>query len=53
MCATCVAQGVVYVGGAVGALQVLAHRARRRSQPDAVTGEEMSGTPESVSSDSV
>lgn len=30
MCATCVAQGVVYVGGAVAGLQVMAARARRR-----------------------
>ena len=30
MCAACVAQGITYVGGAVGALQVAAFRARRR-----------------------
>jgi hypothetical protein len=30
MCAACVAQGVTYVGGAVGALQVMRARARHR-----------------------
>jgi len=30
MCASCVAQGVVYVGGAVAGLQVMAARARHR-----------------------
>jgi hypothetical protein len=30
MCATCVAQGVAYVGGALGGLQVMAARARSR-----------------------
>jgi hypothetical protein len=30
MCASCVAQGVAYVGGAVGALQVMRARARMR-----------------------
>jgi hypothetical protein len=30
MCANCVAQGAVYVGGAVGALRTLAWRAGRR-----------------------
>jgi hypothetical protein len=34
MCATCVAQGVVYLGGAVGSLRVMAARAEaRRSRP--------------------
>jgi hypothetical protein len=28
MCATCVAQGVFYVGGAVGGLRVMAFRAK-------------------------
>ena len=31
VCAACVAQGIGYVGGAVGALHVAAFRARRRS----------------------
>jgi hypothetical protein len=36
MCAACVAQGVVYVGGAVAGLQVMAVRARvRRHGEDA------------------
>ncbi|MDZ7674837.1 MAG: hypothetical protein U5K30_07205 [Acidimicrobiales bacterium] len=30
MCATCVSQGVLYVGGAVGTLRIMAHRAARR-----------------------
>jgi poly(3-hydroxybutyrate) depolymerase len=30
VCANCVAQGVVYVGGAVAGLQVMAARARHR-----------------------
>jgi hypothetical protein len=30
MCAACVAQGAVYVGGAVAGLQVMAARARHR-----------------------
>ena len=30
MCVNCVAQGIVYVGGAVGGLQVMAHRARHK-----------------------
>lgn len=30
MCANCVAQGAVYVGGAVAGLQVMAARARHR-----------------------
>ena len=30
MCAACVAQGVVYVGGALTGLQVMAARARNR-----------------------
>jgi hypothetical protein len=30
MCAACVAQGVTYVGGAIGALQVMRVRARVR-----------------------
>jgi hypothetical protein len=30
MCATCVAQGAVYVGGALAGLQVMAARARMR-----------------------
>lgn len=30
MCVNCVAQGGVYLGGAVGAMQVMAHRARQR-----------------------
>jgi hypothetical protein len=36
MCAACVAQGVVYVGGAVAGLQVMGARAkarRRRTDP--------------------
>jgi hypothetical protein len=32
MCAACVAQGITYVGGAVGGLQVLRARARARSR---------------------
>jgi len=28
MCASCVAQGITYVGGALATLQVMAHRAR-------------------------
>ena len=33
MCATCVAQGVTYVGGALAALQVMAARARASRRP--------------------
>jgi hypothetical protein len=43
MCMQCVANGVVYVGGAVGALQVLKVRARR--QRDRGAGD----TPEALS----
>lgn len=32
MCAACVAQGVVYVGGALTGLQVMAARAKARRQ---------------------
>jgi hypothetical protein len=32
MCAACVAQGITYVGGAVGGLQVLRARARARTR---------------------
>lgn len=38
MCAACVAQGAVYVGGAVGSLRVMAARAsskRRRAEAEA------------------
>jgi len=37
MCAACVAQGITYVGGALGSLQVMAARAkaRRRGGADA------------------
>jgi hypothetical protein len=39
MCATCVAQGVTYVGGAVGALQVMRIKARlRRGRDDGDRG---------------
>jgi hypothetical protein len=46
MCMQCVAEGVTYVGGAVGALQVLKVRARgaRLRRPSAV--EETSDQPE-------
>jgi hypothetical protein len=37
MCASCVAQGVTYVGGAVAGLQVMAVRARRRRERSPVT----------------
>ena len=39
MCANCVAQGAVYVGGALTGLQVMAARARarRRAGADAAT----------------
>jgi hypothetical protein len=30
MCAACVAQGIAYVGGALGSLQVMAARAKAR-----------------------
>lgn len=30
MCAACVAQGIAYVGGALGGLQVMAARAKAR-----------------------
>jgi hypothetical protein len=47
MCATCVAQGVTYVGGALAALQVMAARARsgRRSEADAAALEPTPGEP--------
>lgn len=35
MCASCVAQGAVYVGGALTGLQVMAARARARRRADA------------------
>ena len=34
MCAACVAQGAVYAGGALAALQVMAVRARHREGAD-------------------
>jgi hypothetical protein len=34
MCAQCVAQGAVYVGGALASLQVMAARARNRRRSD-------------------
>jgi hypothetical protein len=37
MCASCVAQGVVYVGGALTGLQVMAARARARRPAGAPT----------------
>jgi hypothetical protein len=41
MCAACVGQGVLYVGGAVGALRVMAARAERsRRRPSEPTAEE-------------
>jgi hypothetical protein len=44
MCAACVAQGVVYVGGAVAGLQVLGARAKaRRTRKDAPAPEPASG----------
>jgi hypothetical protein len=33
MCAACVAQGITYVGGALGSLQVMAARAKAKRQP--------------------
>ena len=39
MCATCVAQGAVYAGGALAGLQVMAARARRRVAAGSVAGE--------------
>ena len=32
MCAACVAQGITYVGGALGGLQVMAARAKAKRQ---------------------
>ena len=40
MCASCVAQGVVYVGGALTGLQVMAARARARRPAGAPTATE-------------
>lgn len=43
MCATCVAQGVTYVGGALATLQLMAARARasrHRSEPSDVAAPE-------------
>lgn len=35
MCAACVAQGITYVGGALGSLQVMAARAKaKRKKPE-------------------
>lgn len=50
MCATCVAQGTLYVGGAVGALRLMAARAsaKRHSAGDGPADED---TTESVSSE--
>jgi hypothetical protein len=54
MCATCVAQGVVYLGGAVGSLRVMAARAeakrlRPAPSPPAASGEDIGdATPTSV-----
>ena len=39
MCATCVAQGAVYAGGALAGLRVMAFRARRRRGDGSVAGE--------------
>lgn len=57
MCASCVAQGTVYVGGALAGLQVMAARARRRravgtpdgNAPDA--GTRRAGAPDRGTSD--
>lgn len=38
MCAVCVAQGITYVGGALGGLQVMAARAKARRQRDEAEG---------------
>lgn len=44
MCATCVAQGVVYLGGAVGSLRVMAARAEvkraQRTEPPPTESDE-------------
>jgi hypothetical protein len=47
MCANCVAQGAAYVGGAVGALQVMRARARHRrlERQLARTGDRSPATP--------
>lgn len=46
MCATCVAQGVTYVGGALAALQVMAARARASRHTS--SSDEEPRTPESA-----
>jgi hypothetical protein len=38
VCAACVAQGIVYVGGAVGSLRVMAARAEAKRTPKAGSG---------------
>ena len=45
MCANCVAQGAAYVGGAVGALQVMRARARHRRLERQLTRSERGGRP--------
>ncbi|HET8619895.1 MAG TPA: hypothetical protein VFM27_13100 [Acidimicrobiales bacterium] len=46
MCAACFAQGAVYAGGALAALQVMAARARHRTGADA--GGSQAADPETV-----
>jgi hypothetical protein len=48
MCAACVAQGVVYAGGALAGLQVMAARARHRRTGDAPAGDAPTDDPTDV-----
>jgi len=46
MCAACVAQGITYVGGALGGLQVMAARAKaKRQKPQEAEVPEMPEVP--------
>jgi hypothetical protein len=46
MCAACVAQGIAYVGGAVGGLQVMAARAKARRRSNEPQQDEEATSPE-------
>ena len=48
MCATCVAQGVTYVGGALATLQVMAARAKSRRARSSSTSTSTPGDGEAL-----
>ena len=51
MCATCVAQGVTYVGGALATLQVMAARARASRTRSTASAEAQAPSPAEVAAD--